>query len=235
MATHGRAYHPLPAGPYNNLFACRLLCGGSEKDTVELPSVEEIIPLTELSAAEVLPPQLEGLNGWRHSLIIRDLSGVVVFAVDCQTREPLDAFVEAFRSALAAAEPMPPHLLEAYREHDKYSWRSLERARHGIRPAEALPQRQETLKMGTTVELAPQPAPMHREEGTSAGPGAQAPWFERPKTQVHVVAVLGTPVPDGPGASGWESSPAEVGVELLPKGGASSSSADVAPDKPIPV
>ena len=97
--------------------------------------VDEVLPLVELRDVEVLAPQPHGTNGWCHTLAVRDVSGVVVCAVDSRSKRDLERFAEAVRSAIVAAhraKPLPPQLLDGYRQYAALSWIGLERARYGI-------------------------------------------------------------------------------------------------------
>lgn len=118
--------HEIPVRP----FAMCSGLGGS----YSIARCEDVFPLVELRDVEVVPPQPYGLNGWCHTLVVRDVSGVVICAIDHRSKPALEAFARTLRDALGAStrRPLSPALLEAYREHAALSWVGLERARHGI-------------------------------------------------------------------------------------------------------
>ena len=118
---------------------------GQVGGSMQLGRTEESFPLVELREVEVRPPQPYGLNGYSPSLVVRDVSGVVVVAVDgspeaccaCGSRDAyLHAFADALRVAISGAQqrgrPLPEPLLAGYRRYASLSWIGLDRARQGI-------------------------------------------------------------------------------------------------------
>lgn len=93
--------HALPTRPL-------MLCGNHAESGYSIIRSEDYFPLTELHEVAVLPPQPYGLNGWCHTLVVRDVSGVVICAVDHRNPTTLASFAQELRDAIAAGACLPP-------------------------------------------------------------------------------------------------------------------------------